>query len=80
VDSLEQGKSRRDDALDMLDDLDIRHDSLLIEIDALSARIDGVLGEYSKQRGGSTVVPVLSAEPALLEPDSENDLRGEAPR
>ncbi len=39
---------RRDQALDMLDDLDVRHDSLLSELDALGHRIESVLGQFVK--------------------------------
>ncbi len=39
---------RRNQALDMLDDLDVRHDSLLSELDALSHRIESVLGQFVK--------------------------------
>jgi hypothetical protein len=43
-------QTRRDIALDFLDELDGRHDLLLTELEQLNNRIDSVLNEYAKSR------------------------------
>ncbi len=43
-------ETKRDQALEFLDELDGKHDHLLTELDALNARIDTILREYTKSR------------------------------
>ena len=43
-------QSKRDSALDFLDELDGKHDLLLTELDSLNARIYSILAEYAKSR------------------------------
>ncbi len=38
-------------ALELLDDLDTRHDKLLNDLDSLLNRVEGVLEEYACSRG-----------------------------
>ncbi len=38
-------------ALDLLDELDARHDKLLDDLDGLLSRVEGVLEEYARSRG-----------------------------
>ncbi len=51
----DQAETRRDNALDFLDELDNRHDYLLNELEQLNLRIDSVLNEYTKSRQTAAV-------------------------
>ncbi len=42
--------SKRDQALEFLDEMEVRHDHLLQELDALNLRIDSILDAYAKSR------------------------------
>lgn len=70
----DETQSRRDNALDFLDELDRRHDFLLTELDQLSIRIDAVLGEYAKSRqsGGVLVGTGSGANEPTLASTTEN--------
>ena len=46
----EVSQSKRDNALEFLDELDVKHDRLLDELDVLNNRIDAILADYSKSR------------------------------
>ena len=54
--------TRRDNALDFLDELDVRHDLLLAELELLNQRIDSVLGAYSKSRQSAALASSLGDE------------------
>ena len=51
----------------LLDELDARHDELLAELDALNARVDGVLSQYV------TVQPDAGPQAAYEPLDSDDE-------
>ncbi len=54
-------KAIREVALQFLDELEVRHDFLLTELDKLNATVECVLAEYTKSRGGTQGSAVLGA-------------------
>ena len=56
----EESSTRRDNALDFLDELDERHDFLLDELEQLNTRIDSVLNEYTKSRQTAALTGALA--------------------
>lgn len=58
----DETQTRRDNALDFLDELDGRHDLLLTELEQLNQRIDSVLGAYSKSRQSAALASSLGVE------------------
>ncbi len=54
-------KAKREVALQFLDDLEVRHDFLLTELDKLNATVELVLAEYTKSRGGTQSASALNA-------------------
>ena len=58
----EESSSRRNNALDFLDELDERHDFLLNELEQLNVRIDTVLNEYSKSRQSAAIANGVAAD------------------
>ena len=61
----DEPQSRRDNALDFLDELDGRHDFLLTELEQLNQRLDSVLSEYSKSRQSAALPSSNDAERSL---------------
>ena len=69
----EASQSKRDNALEFLDELDVKHDRLLDELDVLNNRIDAILADYSKSRqtaagGHPAPMPTLAAAEASPAP------------
>jgi hypothetical protein len=58
----DETQTRRDNALDFLDELDGRHDLLLAELELLNQRLDSVLGAYSKSRQSAALTSSLGVE------------------
>jgi hypothetical protein len=58
----EESSTRRENALDFLDELDERHDFLLDELEQLNTRIDAVLNEYTKSRQSAAMTGVSVGE------------------
>lgn len=74
----DESATRRDNALDFLDELDDRHDFLLSELERLNLRIDSVLSEYTKSRQTAvlaSVEPVERPVDALAVAEASNELR-----
>ena len=62
----------------LLDDLDTRHDQLLVELDALSARVDQVLSQYTQVRPEAALpayVPRDEDEPSDQDDEEEVESR-----
>ena len=59
----EESQTRRDNALDFLDELDGRHDLLLTELEQLNSRIDSVLSEYTKSRQSAALASGTTTQP-----------------
>lgn len=71
----DEDATRRNQALDFLDELDERHDYLLNELDQLNLRIDSVLNEYTKSRQLSAQANGVLEPPrdAVTSIDASND-------
>jgi hypothetical protein len=74
----DESSTRRNNALDFLDELDERHDFLLDELEQLSTRIDSVLNEYTKSRQtagivGGTVIEQPAQNEALVDDSKATD-------
>jgi len=68
----DEAATRRENALDFLDELDERHDFLLTELEQLNTRIDSVLNEYTKSRQSAALANGIAVD-RLLEVNTVSD-------
>ncbi|MCA9190185.1 MAG: hypothetical protein KDB03_00430 [Planctomycetales bacterium] len=66
--------AKKADALQLLDELDAKHDRLLIDLDALSSRIEKVLEEYLKSRDRKMHAGTAATTSSGPEPEQRSEV------